>query len=524
MSAAGAQGLKSRAHVDVNLEDQRGGPQARYLAPILGVRERDFGIQRDVVSLDQRMLKRAAHTVAVADRRRRLPGRGRRGRALVAARRRLGPRHRHEPVRRLRLRQARRRLPRDPRHYYTGHAHRTARRRHACACCCSRTARRSTSAAPRRPATGALDRGLALQGDARRRRASCCAAPTRPRAGALRRRDAASSGGDARAAARHAPTTACATASTAARSRSAPPPGPGLNAINALGLESYVLGVVPQREPVVLAGRGARRRRRSPRAPTRSRPNVGGKGFNQYADTRSQMYRGYLSETPSTERGRRGDRGEVVTYGGERRRRPTSSRPPAATPRTSRTSSPAAHPKPWLKGVEDPYDDSSPYHRWGPFTLLARGRSAPSSAAGSRDASAGSRCSQRGVSPRVVRARVIGLARQHGRHRPAAPRAARPARHLVLRAPRLDRRRAAAPRPAPPAATRPLAAIYGSVDGDQRRASSTLQRRDRRQLDDGREMPVPHRRTARYRIHVGTPGRLPRAGRLGARARARAAS
>ena len=28
--------------------------------------------------------------------------------------------------------------------------------------------------------------------------------------------------------------------------------------------------------------------------------NVGGRGFDQYPDTRSQMYRGYLSETPST--------------------------------------------------------------------------------------------------------------------------------------------------------------------------------------------------------------------------------
>ena len=26
-------------------------------------------------------------------------------------------------------------------------------------------------------------------------------------------------------------------------------------------------------------------------------------------------------------------------------------------------------PEPWLKGVEDPYDNASPYHRWGPISF-----------------------------------------------------------------------------------------------------------------------------------------------------------
>ena len=59
-------------------------------------------------------------------------------------------------------------------------------------------------------------------------------------------------------------------------------------------------------------------------------------------------------------------------------------------------------PKPWLKGVEDPYDDASPYHRWGPYSLFAHG-AGRSWAAGSRAVSESSRSSQRGVSPRVVR-------------------------------------------------------------------------------------------------------------------------
>ena len=45
--------------------------------------------------------------------------------------------------------------------------------------------------------------------------------------------------------------------------------------------------------------------------------NVNGKGFNQYADTRSQVYRGYLGETPSTNAAVAATAGQVVTYGGD---------------------------------------------------------------------------------------------------------------------------------------------------------------------------------------------------------------
>jgi stage II sporulation protein D len=64
-------------------------------------------------------------------------------------------------------------------------------------------------------------------------------------------------------------------------------------------------------------------------------------------------------------------------------------------------------PKPWLKAVEDPFDGVSPKHRWGPFRFTAsqvqrklrryvRGRFQRIKVV------------QRGVSPRVVRAQVVG--------------------------------------------------------------------------------------------------------------------
>ena len=60
-----------------------------------------------------------------------------------------------------------------------------------------------------------------------------------------------------------------------------------------------------RREPVRLARRGAARRRRSPPAPTRSPRTPAGATFDQYADTRSQMYRGVGGRDALDRRGRR---------------------------------------------------------------------------------------------------------------------------------------------------------------------------------------------------------------------------
>ena len=60
--------------------------------------------------------------------------------------------------------------------------------------------------------------------------------------------------------------------------------------------------------------------------------------------------------------------------------------------------------KPWLVGVPDPYDFHSPYHRWQrPFSAAAL-----DSALGAPGRFKELKVLQRGVSPRVVRARVVG--------------------------------------------------------------------------------------------------------------------
>jgi stage II sporulation protein D len=64
-------------------------------------------------------------------------------------------------------------------------------------------------------------------------------------------------------------------------------------------------------------------------------------------------------------------------------------------------------PRPWLKSVDDPYDDMSPRHRWGPIrmTLKQAGRRLGSAVKGSFR---GIEVVRRGRSPRIVEADVIG--------------------------------------------------------------------------------------------------------------------
>ena len=100
-------------------------------------------------------------------------------------------------------------------------------------------------------------------------------------------------------------------------------------------------------------------------------------------------------------------------------------------------------PRPWLKSVDDPYDDTSPRHRWGPIrmSLKQAGRKLGSAVKGSFR---GIEVVRRGRSPRIVEADVIGTPRPHPRDRRAAARALRPVRLVGVLHLDHHRRRAAA--------------------------------------------------------------------------------
>ena len=179
--------------------------------------------------------------------------------------------------------------------------------------------------------------------------------------------------------------------------------GGSLNAVNALPLEQYVKGVVPNESPPSWP----REELRTQAVESRSfalTGDVGGNGFDLYDDTRSQVYRGLASETPSTNAAVNATRGEVVTYGGEVAETFFSACSGGHTESVQNVF--FGPPVPYLVGVPDPYDYYCPLHSWkltftGPEIS---GRLRPYL----RGALKRIVVTKRGVSPRIVWAKLVG--------------------------------------------------------------------------------------------------------------------
>jgi SpoIID/LytB domain protein len=132
--------------------------------------------------------------------------------------------------------------------------------------------------------------------------------------------------------------------------------------------------------------------------------DAGGSKFDVYADDRSQVYRGKAAETSRSNAAVAATAGQVVTYGGQ----------PAITyffassgghTESVQYGFPGAAAEPWLVGVDDPYDEG-PLHRW---TITMSFASAASRLSGLVDGSfEGIEVLERGVSPRIVQAEVLG--------------------------------------------------------------------------------------------------------------------
>jgi stage II sporulation protein D len=179
----------------------------------------------------------------------------------------------------------------------------------------------------------------------------------------------------------------------------------GINAINAVPLEEYVAGVVARESPSSWPIEALKAQAVAARtyAITTSRA---GAEFDQYADTRSQVYGGVAAETASTNEAVAATRGQVVTHDGEPVVTFFFSTSGGRTEDVENTNL-GTEPKPWLKSVKDPYDDISPKHRWGPIRLSMRSAAAKLSGL-VKGRFKGIRVRRRGTSPRIVSADVIG--------------------------------------------------------------------------------------------------------------------
>src|SRR3954466_355135 len=185
------------------------------------------------------------------------------------------------------------------------------------------------------------------------------------------------------------------------------PAGSGINVINALGLESYVRGVVSAESPSAWPAEALKAQAVAARTyAITSRAGSISDGFDQYADTRSQMYKGVAAERPSTDAAVAATAGQVVTYGGQPVTTYFFSTSGGKTENVE-NSFVGSVPKPWLKGVDDPYDDLAPRHRWKPQTLTTT-QAARKLRGLVKGRFKGIKVLQRGVSPRIVRAQVVG--------------------------------------------------------------------------------------------------------------------
>jgi stage II sporulation protein D len=274
--------------------------------------------------------------------------------------------------------------------------------------------------------------------------------------------------------------------------------GYGLNAINAVGLESYLMGVVPGESPASWPAAALQAQALAARSYALA-SNVNGKGFDQYADTRSQMYRGYLAETPATNSAVESTRGEVVTYGGDIATTFFFSTSGGRTENVENVFTKGS-PKPWLKGVEDPYDDSSPYHRWGPYSFS---RSGLASKLGGwvKGRLRSFKVLERGVSPRVVKARIRG---SRGSTVVTGPqiRARMGLRDTWFYVRRVRMLRSTGAEARTLRGARPLVALHGTIDGTKLE-SVTLEQRTNDGWEKRGTFPVID---GAYRIHVGTAG------------------
>jgi SpoIID/LytB domain protein len=132
--------------------------------------------------------------------------------------------------------------------------------------------------------------------------------------------------------------------------------------------------------------------------------HAGGTRFDVYSDTRSQVYRGVAAETSATNAAVTATAGQILLYAGK----------PAITyffadsggmTDNVENAWPGAEAEPWLLGVTDPYD-AGPSSKW---KLGLSFRAAGHMLAGLyRGSFRGIEVLKRGVSPRIVSARVTG--------------------------------------------------------------------------------------------------------------------
>jgi stage II sporulation protein D len=137
-----------------------------------------------------------------------------------------------------------------------------------------------------------------------------------------------------------------------------------LRAIDIVGLEQYLYGVVPSEMPFDWAPEALKAQAVVARSYALASLRSG--AFELYPDTRDQMYLGVDHEKPSTTAAVDATAGKVVLYNGKVAKTYFFS---TSGGRTASAQDIWGADVPYLVSVPDPYDTISPYHNWGPVTF-----------------------------------------------------------------------------------------------------------------------------------------------------------
>ncbi len=181
-----------------------------------------------------------------------------------------------------------------------------------------------------------------------------------------------------------------------------------LNAVNAVEIEDYLKGVVPKESPASWQIEALKAQAVAARSYAIATP-VRGSGFDQYDDTRSQVYGGASAENARTSQAVDATRSQVVLYNGKVAQTFFFSTSGGHTENNELSSLGfGGTPIPYLRGVEDPYEAEagSPYSRWKRRFTPRRLNAALGGLV--RGKLRNVVVTQRGTSPRIVRANLIG--------------------------------------------------------------------------------------------------------------------
>jgi stage II sporulation protein D len=189
--------------------------------------------------------------------------------------------------------------------------------------------------------------------------------------------------------------------------RAAKVPGK-VSAINAVELEDYVRGVVSKESPASWPPEALKAQAVAARSYAIASP-VRGAGFDQYDDTRSQVYGGAGAETAKTDQAVAATALQVVMYQGRVAQTFFFSTSGGHTENNENSSLGFGQPPvPYLRGVDDPYEASagSPYEHWTRRFSASKMQGALGSLV--RGKLRNIVVTQRGVSPRIVHANLVG--------------------------------------------------------------------------------------------------------------------